>query len=76
MKALGKIISYQLEKNNLTQKYLAWKLGVTESAMSRWCKGEREPRGSIVYKMSKIFGCTMDELMEGTDGISNIQGVR
>ena len=76
MKALGKNICYQLEKHNLTQRYLAWKLGVTESAMSRWCRGEREPRVSVVYAMSKIFGCTMDELMEGTDGISNIQGVR
>jgi transcriptional regulator with XRE-family HTH domain len=63
MKALGKNICYQLEKHNLTQRYLAWKLGVTESAMSRWCRGEREPRVSIVYAMSKIFGCTMDELM-------------
>ena len=63
MKALGKNICYQLEKHNLTQRYLAWKLGVTESAMSRWRRGEREPRVSVVYAMSKIFGCTMDELM-------------
>ena len=67
MKALGKNVRYQLEKNNLTQKYLALKLGVTESAVSRWCRGEREPRASIVYAMSRIFGCTMDELMEVTE---------
>lgn len=68
MKALGNNIRYQLEKNNLTQKYLAWKLGVTESTLSRWCRGKRIPSLSVVYAMSKIFGCTMDELMEGTDG--------
>lgn len=67
MKALGKNICYQLKKNNLTQKYLAWKLGVTESTLSRWCHGKQIPSLSVVYAMSKIFGCTMDELMEGTD---------
>ena len=56
-------------KNRLTQKELADKLNVTYQAVSRWENDEVEPSFDTVKEMSKIFGCTIDELF----GINNGQ---
>ena len=51
----------------MTQYRLAKLLGITQSTLSRWVNGQREPKALNLYRTSKILGVTMDELMEGTD---------
>ena len=65
--ALGNNIVNRLQEIGMSQRRLAKLIGVTESALSRWVNGQREPRASMLYKISKILGVTMDDLMKGVD---------
>lgn len=53
----------------LTQKQLAKKLDVNQGTVSRWENQEIKPAKKYIKKMTRIFGCTVDELMGGgSDG--------
>ena len=55
-----------MEKKQITQKQLAIKANVTESAMSYYVNGERIPRSDILSRIAAALGVTTDYLM-GTD---------
>ncbi|WP_353096392.1 helix-turn-helix transcriptional regulator [Tissierella praeacuta] len=59
-----------LDENNINQKELAKKVGVTEVTISRYMTGERKPRIDIANKMAEILSTTTDYLM-GTSDIRN-----
>lgn len=48
-----------LKKNGLTISDFARMVEVTESSVSKWCRGERTPRGS---HMRKIVAATAGEV--------------
>lgn len=54
----------------ITQAELAVQLGVTQSAISQWESGTTLPEVGKLVKMSKLFGCTVDDLLvkEGRNG--------
>lgn len=53
----------------LNQKQLAKKLDVNQGTVSRWENGETKPSKKYIKKMTRIFGCTADELMgDAMDG--------
>lgn len=57
---------YSLRKEkNITQAELANKLGVTNKAVSKWETGEAMPETSLLVPLSKIFGVSVDELLNG-----------
>jgi transcriptional regulator with XRE-family HTH domain len=58
-------IKNQRIKKGLTQKDLAAQLHVTAQAISRWEKGDVEPSLDTIKDMSKIFGISIDELLNG-----------
>ena len=51
--------------NNLTQKQLADRLGVTYQAVSKWENGINLPDISILKQISDEFNISIDELLEG-----------
>ena len=53
------------KKANITQAELAVRLGVQQSAISHWERGDNLPETRNLLKMSEIFGCTVDELVKG-----------
>lgn len=55
----------------LSQKELAAKVGVTESAMSYYVQGKRVPRSDILTKIAKALNTTTDYLLGVTNNISN-----
>lgn len=59
-------ISLLLSQNNLSQKELAIKAGVTESAMSYYVKGGRTPRGEVLSRIAKALNSTTDYLLGNT----------
>lgn len=65
--ALGNNIFNRLKEIGMSQYRLANKLDINQSTLSKWINGVREPKVSMLYKISKILGTTMDKLMEGTD---------
>ena len=52
-----------LEQSGLTQKELSNKIGVTEAAMSRYLRGEREPKLNVVSNMATALHTTTDYLL-------------
>ena len=64
--ALGNNICARLQEMGMSQYRLAYKLGVNQGTLSKWLNG-REPRATMLYRISKILGVSMDKLMEGVD---------
>lgn len=56
-----------LQQSGLTQKELALKIGVTEPAISRYIKGEREPKLDVISNMATALHTTTDYLLGRED---------
>jgi len=56
-----------LEKNGMSQRDLAKKARLTESAISHYLKGDREPKGAILMNIANVIGTSMDYLTGKTD---------
>lgn len=52
-----------IEKRGLTQVAVADYVGVSEAAVSKWCKGENSPRMSKVDKLCELLRCNRAALM-------------
>ena len=48
--------------NNLSQTGLSQAVGISQSIIARWEKGERVPTLDNLITLSKYFGCTIDYL--------------
>lgn len=62
---LPQMIDYYRKQNNWTMKQLGQKIEKSESAVSRWIKGERSPMVDDLEKLSKIFDVPVESLMYG-----------
>lgn len=51
------------ESSNLTQEELACKIGIKRSTVAMWESGQSKPRADVLIKLSRILGCTIDELL-------------
>ena len=51
-----------MNAHKLTQKELAQKIGVTESAMSYYVKGDRMPRIDVLTRMAQALHTTTEYL--------------
>lgn len=71
MSVFSERMSKLMRKNGLSQKELAAKAGVTESAMSYYVKGERTPRSDVLTRIAKALGTTTDYLLGGSSEISS-----
>ncbi len=49
---------------NMTQEEVAEKLGVSSSCIAQWETGTRKPNIIMLKKLSKVFQCSTDELLE------------
>lgn len=58
-------LSELLNSRGMSQKDLATKTGITESAISHYVKGDRTPRGSNLSKIAVALGTTTDYLLDG-----------
>lgn len=61
LKAFANRLKYYLEQNDMTQKELAEKIGVTPAAVSNWCNGIKSPRMDAVDAMCRLFGCRRED---------------
>ena len=62
-KMLRKWLYEQISKRKMTQRELAGKLGVDESLVSKWMKGERPVTLPNIVKLAKLFDTTTDEII-------------
>ena len=52
------------KKSNMTQAAVADALGVDQTTVSKWEKGEALPRADTLIKLAALFNCTVDELLK------------
>lgn len=64
MRELGKRLKQYRLKNDLTQRYVAYRLGTTQQAVGKWESGESFPRTERLIRLSEMIGCTVDELLK------------
>ena len=62
---ISKFIKIIRKKNNLTQKDLANRYGVTYQAVSKWETGKNIPDISLLKQMSKDFNIDLNDLLDG-----------
>ena len=57
-------IKFYREKAGITQKQLAKKLNVDQTAVCHWEKGKNGVSKKYIPKLAKVLGCTVQELTE------------
>ena len=62
---IGNLIKEIRKNNNLTQKELADKLGVTYQAVSKWETGLNIPDIAIIRQISKMYNIDINEILDG-----------
>ena len=50
-----------------TQRMVAEALGVQESSVSKWERGQSKPRADKLPLIAKLYGCTIEELLTSND---------
>lgn len=65
MEKLGDRIASLLKERHITQKDLAYAVGVTESALSRYINNEREPKIEVLANLATALDTTVDYLTTG-----------
>lgn len=73
-KEIGTRIARLLKEQNMTQKELAQRVGATEAAISKYVKGEREPRAEILANIATVLKTTSESLLGMNDGIETPYG--
>ena len=62
---IAKNLSELRKRNRLTQAELAEKLNYSDKAVSKWEKGESLPGVEVLYKLSKLYGVSLDYIVGG-----------
>lgn len=65
----GERIKYLREKNGLTQKHIATRLGVESAAISKYELDMREPNIEAIKKLATIFNVSLDYLLGRTPDV-------
>lgn len=55
--------------NGYSQEELAAQIGVSRQAISKWERGESSPDTDNLIALAKLYGITIDELINGTDAV-------
>ena len=51
------------QKNNYTQRYLAYKIGVSQQSVVKWEQGKSIPNIVHLIKLAHLMQCSVDELV-------------
>ena len=68
-------LGYYLSLKGMSQKELAERLGVSQSAVTNWIKGKNSPDIEVVAQICDILGIAVTDLFgtDGNDQYSNIE---
>jgi len=62
--SLSKNLEYLRKSKKMSQEDLAFKLGVSRQAVSKWESGAAYPETEKIIAICKLFDCSLDELMK------------
>ena len=60
---IGGRISIELKKKNISQKQLAERINLSETVVSRYISGEREPKANVLANIATALNTTSDYLL-------------
>lgn len=63
MNDFGEKVVMLLKKNNMVQKELADRVGITEVSLSRYISGNRTPKGTVIANIANVLHTTTDYLL-------------
>ena len=63
-KHIGQVIKSHRVRCNMTQEFLADRLGVSRQAVSKWEKGQSDPSTTNLIALAKIFDITPEEMLK------------
>lgn len=66
---LGCKIATLLKENGMSQRELAQRVGATESAVSKYVNGEREPRANVLANIATALNTSVEYLLGKQEGI-------
>lgn len=66
-KSLGETIRACRLERNMTQEFMAERLGVSRQAVSKWESGASEPSTSNLLALAKLFEISPEELLRGVE---------
>ena len=75
MERIGDRLSRLLKESGYTQKEFASMCGVTEAAMCRYLKNEREPKIEVVANMATALNTTVEYLIRGKKDDTSFEDV-
>ena len=70
---IGKRIALLRKEKGLTQEELATHMGVSPQAVSKWENDQTCPDISALPKLARLFGVTVDELLEGRETLPAVR---
>ena len=59
-------------EKGLTQRDIAYEVGLTPNSICEWEKGRSEPSSDALKKLAKIFECSIDFLLGISDDFGNV----
>lgn len=62
---IGNLLKDIRQKNNLTQKEFADKLGITPQAVSKWENGKNIPDIGVLKEIKKLYNIDLDYILDG-----------
>ena len=69
-------IRFYREQRKMTQEELAKAMGVTQGTVTHWENGRRVPKLEHMKQMSRIFGVSIEQLLEaGENEVDEKSGV-
>jgi len=72
---LSKFVQQQRKKRNLTQEFLAAKIGVSRPTYAQIERGERDLTITEAQKLAEIFGISFENFLQGKEGVRIIMKV-
>ena len=63
-KHIGQVIKNHRVRCNMTQEFLADRLGVSRQAVYKWEKGQSDPSTTNLIALAKIFDITPEEMLK------------
>ena len=70
---IGKRIAHLRKEKGLTQEELAQHMGISPQAVSKWENDQTCPDISALPKLARLFGITVDELLEGRETLPAVR---
>lgn len=62
--SLGESIKKCRLRNNMTQEFVAEKLGVSRQAVSKWESGKSDPSTANLIALAKLYDVSVEELLK------------